>query len=457
MGSQLRYGGNSMYTNPLMEFMVVFCIMCRLGFPGNLANAFGGETVRVSIDYGSSLLQVILILLTSGDSFNEIKLLDIKKKYTVIYLMMGLMFLTSLLVNANRVKQTTIIIRFTITALFGLWLADNYDAERLLELVYLAQIGILFSNLLALTVFRSTGFHVDEGYGYTFRGLYSQKNGLGGAFATGLSLQAALYRVKIKNKRPISGIFLAVFLGQCFFLVYSKATTALFTASLTILYLWVYDKFGGKELRFQWGIAYAVASIGFIIFALTIIPLFSPLFEAIGKDATLTGRAPMWRKIIAFMQESHTFTGYGLLQFWETPSALKALQNMYERDSWYRTMAFGAHNTLLEMWLDVGLLGVSAYLITLIYSFRNVHELSKEQYALCSVLMIPNLISGLTDRHYTNANYSTMFFFVMLGVACSRQTAAAQAVRTYAVDTELRRSDPGTPAFDHYAAREERS
>ena len=457
MDSQLRYGGSSMYTNPLMEFMVVFCIMCRLGFPGNLASVMGGNTILLGLDYGSSMLQVILILLASGDTFLEIRLLDLKKKHTVIYCMLALMYVISLLVSANRVKQTTIIIRFTITALFGLWLADKYDAEQLLELVYYAQIGIIFANLLTFTAFRSAGYYVDDGYGYIFRGLYTQKNGLGGEFAYGIALQMALYRVKKINKRPITRVFWGVFAMQLFFLFVSRATTAIFTGFVPVAYLIYLDLRGERERRFQWGIVYAVASFGFIFMALTIMPLFSLLLEALGKDATLSNRVPMWEKIIAFMQESHTFTGYGLLQFWETPTALKALQSMFERNSWYRTMAFGAHNTLLEMWLDVGLIGVAAYLIAIIYCFRNIYELTREQYALCSVLMLPNLISGLTDRHYTNANYSTMFFFVMLGVACSRQTAAVRKVRTYEGDTELRRSGPGTPAFDQYAAREEKS
>ncbi|MBQ9719959.1 MAG: O-antigen ligase family protein [Oscillospiraceae bacterium] len=448
---QSRYGdGNAgENANLLIEFLVVFCLMCRLGFPGNLASVFGGRTVLLGIDYGSSMLQVVLMLLTSGDTFLDIKLLDFKKKYAVIYLMLALMFTISLLVSANRTKQLTIILRFSITALFGLWLADRYDPQQLLELMYLAQIGIVFANLLTLTVFRGAGYLVDEGYVYTFRGLYTQKNGLGSAFAYGIALQYALYRMKKAKKRPISLGFFCVFAAQLFFLFYSKATTAIFTCFVPIVYLWMYDKLGKKELRFQWGIVYAVVSIGFIVFALTVLPLFAPLLEAIGKDATLSNRVPMWKTIIAFMQKSHSFTGYGLLQFWETPTALKSLQGMFDRNSWYRSMSFGAHNTLLEMWLDVGLIGAAAYLFTIFCCFHDVRALTKEQYELCAVLMIPYLISGLTDRHYTNANYATMFFFVMLGVACSRETATA------AVRPDRRREAPESArAASHTAGRD---
>ena len=38
----------------------------------------------------------------------------------------------------------------------------------------------------------------------------------------------------------------------------------------------------------RWGWVYVVGSVGFLIAALTILPLMEPLLSAIGKDATLT-------------------------------------------------------------------------------------------------------------------------------------------------------------------------
>ncbi len=82
-------------------------------------------------------------------------------------------------------------------------------------------------------------------------------------------------------------------------------------------------------------------------------------------------------------------------------------------------MAYGAHSNLLEMWLDVGLIGLAAYFFTLLYCFRDVKYLTDDEYLLASGILIPLLISGLTDRIYTNANAKTMLFFLMIGLACN--------------------------------------
>ena len=404
--------------NYIIEMLVVFCLMCRLGFPGNLAQVFGGEKIEQAIDYGSSFLQILLIVLCSGRTVLDLKLIDLKRKYLPIYLMLLLMFVTSLLVSGNRAKQTTIIVRFSITAFFGLWLSDNYEPEHMLDMIYLAQIGILIANLLTLFVFRGAGYHYDEGYGYTFRGLYPQKNGLGSAFAYGVVFQVTHLRLRRSRGERVSTFFWLVLGAQIFLLIISKATTAIFCCVVPIIYQILFDRRNGRVLRFQWGILYTVITVGFLFFAMTTLPLFAPMLEAIGKDATLSNRVPMWEKIIQFLVDHNTFTGYGLLQFWETPSALKTLQVYFQRNSWYRSMAFGAHSTLLEIWLDLGLIGLASYFVTIMYCFQDVKRLKREEYIFVSMILIPILISGLTDRIYTNANAKTLFFFAMLGMAC---------------------------------------
>ena len=402
--------------NSIIELMVVGCLMCRLGFPGNLADVFGGESIHFAFDYASSFLQLLLIMLCSANNVLEIKLFELKKKYQPVYVMLLIMYAVSLLVSANRVKQTTIILRFSITVFFGLWLADHYEPEHILELLYFAQIGILITNLLTLFVFKSAGYYYDGDYGYTFRGIFGQKNGLGSTFAYGALFQITLFRMKMKKKIRVSTMFWVVLALQLYLLIISKATTAIFCCAVPLVYQILFDRFK-REGRIQWGIVYTVASVGFLFVSMTILSLFAPIFEAIGKDATLSGRVPMWEKIIQFLTENNALTGYGLLQFWETPSALKRLQEYFERGSWYRTMAYGAHNNLLEMWLDLGLIGLSAFFLTLIHCFRNVKKMTRDEYIFTTIIILPIMISGFTDRFFTNSNARTMLMFTVMGVA----------------------------------------
>lgn len=403
--------------NLVIDFLVVCCLVCRLGFPGILSEYSGILTPL--FDYGSSLLQLILILIASGDTVGEIRLLDLKKKYTMIYLMLALLSVQSLLVASSKMSALTTCIRFGITAVFGLWLADHYEVKRLFELLCQA-IGIFVGmNLLLFFVFRNIGFYYDEEGRYMFRGLQTRKNPMGEELAFGLVLQVTLFLMQWREQEKIRKMQFFSFLAQIFLLIGTKATGALFTALLPIGYLLLYEKKIVKFPRIQWGYFYIVISIGFLILALTVLPIFAPFLEMLGKDATLSNRTYLWEKVIPFMLGSHTFTGYGLLMFWYDERALQNLQNMFDRDSWFRNMTYGSHNTLLEMWLDIGLIGISLFFLVLLYSFRRVRHFTEKQYLACSSFMMPLLIRGLTERSFSNANYLTLFLFVALGVACT--------------------------------------
>ena len=50
----------------VVDFWVTLCIVCRLGFPGILAETYGFLTPL--FDYGSCGVELLIMLLASGDS-----------------------------------------------------------------------------------------------------------------------------------------------------------------------------------------------------------------------------------------------------------------------------------------------------------------------------------------------------------------------------------------------------
>ena len=403
--------------NAVIDFWVVCCLVCRLGFPGILSEYSGMLTPL--FDYGSSLLQICLMMIASGDTIGEIRLLDWKKKYTAAYLMLLFLGVQSVLVASNKTGALTACIRFSITALFGLWLADRYETKRLFEIISSALAIFVAMNLLLFFVFRGIGFYYDEEGRYMFRGLLTRKNAMGEELAYCLVLQVALFCMKWNDVERIEKRYLLLLAAQTFLLLETQATGALFTALIPSVFLLLRQWNRWKLPRVPWGYVYIIASVAFLIVALTVLPFFAPLFEMLGKDATLSNRTYLWEQVIPFMMDSHTFTGYGLLMFWYDENALQNLQNRFDRNSWFREMTYGSHNTLLEMWLDTGLIGIAVFFLVLLYSFRHVRQFREDQYQACSAFMMPLLIRGLTERSFTNANYLTLFLFVMLGIACT--------------------------------------
>lgn len=401
----------------VVDFWVILCILCRLGFPGSLADTYSFLTPL--FDYGSCVIELLLILISSAENFGEIRLLDLKKKYGLIYVTLGITMLQSFFVTSDKRAEFTTCLRFIITVLFALWLADRYEARRLLELICRAQGIFVFLNLMLFLIFRSYGFYYDEEGRYLFHGLMNRKNSMGEELAYGIVLLIALFCLKRKQRQTISPFLFAVFGVQVFLLVQTSATGAMVMVTAAGLYVLVHNSMQEKLPRIHWSYAYIVVSVGFLAIALTVLPLLGPVLEYLGKDATLSNRTAIWEEIIPYMIEDHTFTGYGMLMFWNDAKGVKALQDRFSRNTWFRSMRYGSHNTLLEMWLDVGLIGVGLYFLMILYSFRRIKNFTQEQYLTCSAFMLPLMIRGLTERSYTNSSYLTLFLFIMLGIACT--------------------------------------
>lgn len=83
--------------------------------------------------------------------------------------------------------------------------------------------------------------------------------------------------------------------------------------------------------------------------------VMSALTEGFDKSATLSGRTTLWDLSIQYIS-TKPFLGYGLGAFWRTPDA----QALRAAAGW---VVPHAHNGVLELALNVGYVGVAAYLI----------------------------------------------------------------------------------------------
>ena len=413
--------------NSIIDFFVIYAFFCSMGFPGNYREFFGG-TIGMAIEYSSFIFQIAVILFSSADNVMDIKIIDLKKKHLPTYFLLAVFFIQSMIVTPHVADQLISCLRFTMTALFALWVTDRYDIKRTLEFIIAAQTMFVLANLVLYFIFPSVGFYFDEEGRYLFRGVMDRKNNLGQELGFCVVLQMVLLRVKMDKKEKISLLFWGILAAQLFLLILCQNAGALFTASIPVAFIFVLEKRLGIRGRFQWGILYTVASIGFLIAAMTILPLFEPFFNSIGKDATLSNRTLIWEGILEYVQQFNTFTGSGFNMFWRDEVALQNLQNCYSRDSWFRTMTFGSHNVLLEMWLDTGLIGLLIYLLVIIIAFVNVRKMPEDHYVVCSAIIMVLLIRGLTERAYTPSSYCTMFLFLLLGIAQNGKAIAFAAL-----------------------------
>ncbi len=408
-------------TNPLYDTFVLFILLHFLGFPGQFTMDFG-ERIEILIDYSCFFLQIVLMLLSSGESWLDIQLLNFKKKYIPIYLFVLFISTMGILIAGDRKKETITCLRLVVTVLFAIWLTEYYSLEDLVNMYYRAQVVYIVFTLLFTMRHPSIAYYYNAQEGRVFRGLYGAKNDAALAYAFGILIMTVKYRLqRDRGQTRISRLFFLVLTCQVTFLLLSKATGAMFCTFFPAFYILYLEKRELFKKRLPLGFMYAAVSIGFFFMALTIIPLFEPLLNALGKDATLTGRIPVWKQLISVVMDNRPLTGYGYEWFWKDETAVKLFHMGFEKNSWAARMTVGSHCVLMEMWINTGLTGLAAYYLMILLCFRNVSSLSEEKYVFCSFFIIFYTLLGLTERSMAPAMNNTLMLFICLAVGCSVQ------------------------------------
>lgn len=410
-------------------FAIVFIILNSLGFPGKYEQFFGSISSTLC-EYGSFLMQIVLMLTADSKNVMEYRIIDFKKKYTCLYLIPIVFLVESMLVSKYPQEQIITCVRFLVTVLFAIWLAERYTSEELLRLIVYAQ-AVFVCAVLGFIVLAPNSAFVHEVSDHDFVGILLTKNNAAAELSIGILLQFSLFKIMRQNKKKISRGFILLLVLQMLMIFLCNATGALFCIALPMLYLWWMDRGEKEQVRLPLGVIYIVGSVGFLIAALSILPLFSSFFEAIGKDVTLTGRVPLWRQIVKVMSEHQTFTGYGYGMFWRDRSAIALIHSAFSRYSFMGSMTTGSHNVILELWLNVGLLGLGIFFIGLLVSMNHIRRLQNDAYIFCASYVLWFTMFGFTERAFSPYQYHTLFLFIVMAVACNKTLPLGKRARKY--------------------------
>jgi O-antigen ligase len=236
------------------------------------------------------------------------------------------------------------VIRFFAFVVFSAYLVSRYDTTEFVAFLTRGfALSVLASFAVMLLVPRLGHSNLAGGYQTAWRGAFTHKNWLGSAMSVGIFVAA--------NSR-----LLAVFtvLGGTALLLMSRSATSLIALGASLL-----TAIGGLALQSEGKksplrgialLAIGVAIVGLLVFPLLDIEI-SKLPRIIGRSSDLTGRAEVWRAVkMAIHDKPLTGYGYG---FWSMPSVMK--NNIWTSAGWEVPHA---HNTWLDAWLQLGLIGV---------------------------------------------------------------------------------------------------
>jgi exopolysaccharide production protein ExoQ len=296
---------------------------------------------------------------------------------------------------------------YFFAVLGAIGLVQALDGDELMDLVSLA-CGL---SAVASLVWQFLLFPEPD-----FNGIFTQKNVLGQVMAGGVF--AALHSIRIREAGRLRYICIIALCTTVGFL--SKSSTAV----VAIAALFCLDFLG--RLYFKGGSSRAISiclSIGCVLALLFFSMNGELIYEFLGKDATLTGRTLIWPYVIDNISEK-PLLGWGFAAFWVpgNPAALQIAQAV----NWN---APNAHNGLLELLLEIGLVGTSLFVFLWVRNLvmaRRCMNGPAQQFGLTSMLLlITILVIGMTEEVLLAAQHIWTGLFFMTGFICEKELRPA--------------------------------
>jgi O-antigen ligase len=245
--------------------------------------------------------------------------------------------------------------RTLYTTLLGLYLASRYSLQEQLRIVAWALgIGVVFSLLYTLAF---PGSGIEQGFhAGAWRGPLVHKN----PFARLMVVSALSLLLAALNTRRSRYFVWAVFSIAIALLVLSTSKTAIVIFVTLVILVPLYKALSWSDsLVIPFSIT--VILVGGSA-ATWLIGNWDPLLVQLGKDSTLSGRTDIWDGVIEKIWE-RPWLGYGYQAFWQEGG---------EADLVWRSIrykVFQAHNGFLDIGIQIGLLGLLFFVLSVIFAY----------------------------------------------------------------------------------------
>jgi exopolysaccharide production protein ExoQ len=327
------------------------------------------------------------------------------------------------------------------TSLFGVYLAGRFgEAEMLRLLAWTLGIVALLSLIFAVAL-PSYGISQDPITQGDWKGIFDQKNTLGKNMALG-TIVFLLLALSSRRYRWVAwtgfGLSLAL-------LVLSNSATALLIVLGVAILLPFYRVLRREVLVAVPLVLLALLLVGGV--AAWLLGNNETVLGLMGKDATLTGRTVLWSAVLDEIQD-RPWTGYGYSAFWLGWEGKSATVWLVTGEQFY-----DAHNGILDLWLTLGLVGVSVFALNFVRAFGRAVAWARATgtvvglwpVAFLSFMLLSNLTEG-TILQQNNLSWILYVATVLRVAAPSRSKVSGSSDALGPGDVAEARQPVGTPA-----------
>jgi O-antigen ligase len=283
------------------------------------------------------------------------------------------------------ISSTRSVVLWSLMAIGAALITIELPAERVVRVVNLTTIALMLASALLALALPTYGTHL-SGSVHAWRGVFVGKNMLG--WIAALLVVANVVMVNQQNWRLAGGAALLAFI--C--LVGSDSKGALMAALITLGYLFMLTRL---RRRLTPGFAVGVLVFLLLLTAVMIFLVAPFLLEALGRDATLTGRTDVWSTYLAAIVKT-PWLGEGPGAY----TTLSPLTAPLAQRLAYLGAILTPHNIYLGVIGDTGLFGLIIFLCTLIYLATILPlRLRGQGTLMCAVVGFLILAHGMVETH----------------------------------------------------------
>ena len=302
-------------------------------------------------------------------------------------------------------------LRFSIYTIgstcFGLYIATRYTLRQQMNLLGWTYGSLLILSILFAVAIPKYGIMggVHEG---ALRGVFTHKNQFGAFMAPG----GVIFFLNAVRGEKYSWINWGLLALTCATMVMSRSITAIGTFTLMLILCLMYRIFRWRyEIMVSAVLALTIVGFAGLIYITGYVGSDS-IFSSLGKDTTLSGRTDIWQYVWDQIQ-LRPWLGYGLSAFW----------NGFDGPSGYVQLAMRiaviyAHNGFLDIWLSIGLLGLSVFLLgflsTTIQSLVLLRKTNTPEGFWPLLFLTYILLSNLTEGTISSMNSSFWAIYVAI-------------------------------------------
>ena len=169
------------------------------------------------------------------------------------------------------------------------------------------------------------------------------------------------------------------------------------------------------------------------------------VFHALGRSSNLTGRADIWPLLIAMAPNA--LVGAGFESFWLGPR----LQKVW--DAYPGLYVTEAHNGYIELYLQLGLVGIILIVLILVHGYRRsvaAFRIDSDSGSLMLAFVLTSAIYSYTEAGFRMLDYSWSFLLLAIIGASRISERSPSRISKFARDRS--RLSSITPSFTHDAS-----